>query len=137
MISICPLRCRRMGALCIGSPYHLQNKRASKSPLFVLKPSSLGQPGLHGVRTVFRFPLLQRFVVPAFGFYDLASLWVFVDFHLTWLTAARFRLGSRSTATGLWVEQIDDVFEAVAVLGQEGTELGFEFNFRLQASITF
>lgn len=30
---------------------------------FVLKPKSLGQPGLNGVGSVFRFPFLQRSLI--------------------------------------------------------------------------
>jgi hypothetical protein len=45
-------------------------------------------------------------------------------------------LGSGSTTTGLWIKQVNDVFQAVTILGKQGTELCFKFDFLLQASIT-
>lgn len=43
-------------------------KKGPHRAIFVLKPNSLSQPGLDGVRAKFSFPFLQRFVVAAFGF---------------------------------------------------------------------
>jgi hypothetical protein len=42
--------------------------------LQVLKPNSLGQPGLNCRRAVLCFPFLQSLVVAAFGFYDFAGV---------------------------------------------------------------
>jgi hypothetical protein len=60
---------------------------------FVLKPKSLGQPGLDGASAVFSFPLFQSFVIPAPRFNNLDSVRVLVDFHLAGLARARFRRG--------------------------------------------
>ena len=89
------------------------------------------------VGTVFRFPFLQNFVVAAFGFHDFAGLRVFVDLHLPRLSRARLRLGSWSATTGTGIKQVDDVFQAIAILGKQGAKLGLKFDFLLQASITF
>ena len=59
---------------------------------FVLKPKSLGQPGLDGVGAVLSFPLFQSLVVAAFRLYDLAGVGVLVDLHLAWLAGARLGL---------------------------------------------
>jgi len=53
----------------------------------VLKPKSLGQPGLDSCGAVFCFPFLQRFVIAAFGLYDFAGVRFFVDLHLARLAS--------------------------------------------------
>lgn len=82
----CILQCwlRQLGHI------FLRTKRAPKKGPFVLKPRSLGQPGLYGVGAILRFPFLQRFVVAAFCFDDFARVRVFINLQLTRLaTAAR------------------------------------------------
>ncbi|MNN75963.1 hypothetical protein D3C81_1922980 [compost metagenome] len=76
-------------------------------------------------------------MVATFSFDDFACVRVLVDLHLARLAGARLGLSCWSAATGLWIEQINDVFQAVTILGKQGTELGFEFDFLLQASIAF
>jgi|LNAP01.1.fsa_nt_gb hypothetical protein len=46
------------------------HKKGPSTGPFVLKPKSLGQPGLNGRGAVLHFPFLQRFVIAAFGFDD-------------------------------------------------------------------
>ena len=66
------------------SPYHpiAPTKKALAGP-FVLKPKSLGQPRLDGVRAAFRFPLFQRFVVATFRFDYFAGVRIFINRQLT------------------------------------------------------
>jgi hypothetical protein len=52
------------------------------------------------------------------------------------LAGARLRLDTWSATTGLWAEQIHDVFQAVAVFGKQGAKLRFEFNFLLKPAMT-
>lgn len=86
---------------------------------------------------MFRFPLLQRFVVAAFGFDDFACVRIFVDLHLTWLTAAGFGFGCWCATTRLRIKKVDHVRQAVAVLGKQSAQLGFKFDFFLEANTTF
>ncbi len=65
--------------------------KGRNGPLFVLKLTSLSEPGFHGVRTVSGFPFFQRLVVAAFGLDNFAGVRVFVDLNLPRLT--RDRLG--------------------------------------------
>ncbi|MNG39954.1 hypothetical protein D3C84_1283210 [compost metagenome] len=37
----------------------------------------------------------------------------------------------------MWVEQVDDVLQAIAVLGKEGAELGLELDFFLESCVAF
>lgn len=145
-----PQRADRRGL--IGGFRHLQSRRPlqtmhtwmikpgrQKGPLlgpFVLKPRSLGQPGLDSIGAVFRFPFVQGFVVATFGFDDFARFRIFVNLHLAWFTSSGLGLGCWCATTSLRVEQIDYVFQAVAVLGQQSTQLGFKFNASLQPRIT-
>lgn len=55
---------------------------------FVLKPKSLGQPGLNCRGAVFCFPFLQLIVVATLGFDDFASARVYIDLKHAWLTGA-------------------------------------------------
>ena len=63
-------------------------KRALDGPFFVLKPNSLGQPGLNSRGAVLCFPFLQLIVVATFGFDDFASVRGFIDLKHAWLTGA-------------------------------------------------
>lgn len=108
----------------------------SKGPLIV-KPNSLGQPGLNGRGAVLCFPFLEGLVVAAFGFDDFACVRIFIDLHLAWLTAAGFGFGCWSATTGLRIKQVDHVRQAVAVLGKQSAQLGFKFDFFLEASVAF
>lgn len=54
----------------------------------MLKPNSLGQPGLYGRGAVLCFPFLQRLVIVAFGFDYFAGVRVFIDLKHAWLTGA-------------------------------------------------
>ncbi|MNP64965.1 hypothetical protein D3C76_1605190 [compost metagenome] len=83
------------------------------------------------------FPLLQSFVIAAFGFDDFASVRIFVDLHLAGLTAASFGLGSWCTTASLRIKQVDHVRQAVAVLCKQSAQLGFKFDFFLEAYIAF
>lgn len=114
----------------------IQPKRALEGPFLVLNPKSLGQPGLDSARAVFSLPLFQRFVIAAFGLDDFTSVWVLVDLHLAWLSAAGFGLNSWSATARLWIQQVDHVRQAVTVLSEQCTQLCFEFDFFLEASIT-
>ena len=93
-------------------------KKALSGP-FVLKPNSLGQPGLDCVGAVFSFPLFQRFVVAAFGLDDFAGVRIFVDIHLTWFTCADIGFGGWNTTTRLRIKQADHVLQAVTVLSKQ------------------
>ncbi|MNP47915.1 hypothetical protein D3C76_1420000 [compost metagenome] len=62
---------------------------------------------------------------------------VFIDLHLAWLTGACFGLDGWCATTGLRIKQVDHVFKAVAVLTQQFTKLGLEFDFLLKANIAF
>lgn len=84
-----------------------------------------------------RFPFLKRFVVTTLGFNDFASVRIFINLQLARLTTADFGLDGRSPTACLWIEQIDHVFKAVAVFCEQIAKLGFEFDFFLQANITF
>lgn len=76
-------------------------------------------------------------MVSALSFHDFAGFRFFVDFNLARLAGSRLRVGNWGTTTGLRIEQVDNVFQAVAILGKQGAKLGFKFDFLLQASITF
>ena len=119
---------------------HLSQIRYKKGPrraLFVLKPKSLGQPGLNGIRAVFCLPLLQTFVIPTFGFDDLASVRIFVDLHLTWLTSASFGFDYWSAAASLRIQQVDDVRQAVTVFSKQSAQLRLKLYFLFETSIAF
>ena len=111
-------------------------KMAISSP-FVLKPNSLGQPGLDRRGAVFCFPLFQSLLVAALCFHDFARVRVFVAFHLARLAAAGFRFGRWSTAPCLRIKQVDYVFQAVAVFCEQITELRFELYFFLKTCVAF
>ncbi|MNG35033.1 hypothetical protein D3C84_1216770 [compost metagenome] len=64
-------------------------------------------------------------------------MWVFVDLDLAWLAGAGFRFGSWSTATVLWIKQRDDVFQAIAVLSEQGAKFGLKLDLFFQAGIVF
>ena len=83
------------------------------------------------------FPFLQRLLIAAFGFYDFPGVRFFVDLNLAWLAAADFGLDDRSTTTRLRIKQVDHVRQAVAVLSKQSAQLGFKFDFFLEANITF
>jgi len=68
-------------------------------------------------------------VITALGFYDFARVWIFINLQLTGLATANFGLDSCSAPTRLWIKQIDDVLEAVAVFCEQITQLGFQLNF--------
>ncbi|KPU60485.1 hypothetical protein AN403_4139 [Pseudomonas fluorescens] len=114
----------------------MNQKRAIKGP-FLLNLKSPGQPRLDSARAVFSFPLFQRFVIATFGFDNFAGVRVFVDLNLAWLAAAGFRFGCWSATARMWIKQVDHVFQAVAILGQQRAKLRFEFDFFLEASIVF
>jgi len=86
---------------------------------------------------VFRFPFLQRFVIATFGFDDFTGVRIFVDLHLTRFAAADFRLGCWSATASMRIEQVNYVRQAVTVFSQQCTQLRFEFDFFLEASIVF
>jgi hypothetical protein len=110
---------------------------SKKGPLgpFLGEADLLFQPPFDDGGAVFSFPLFQSLVVAAFGFDNLTSLRIFVDLERARFTSACFLGGSMTT--DLWIEQVDDVLQAVPVLSKQFTELGFELNFFLQAVITF
>lgn len=85
---------------------------------------------------MFSFPLLQSFVIATFGFHDFASFRILVNLHLARFAAAGFLICRWCFATGMWIKQIDDVFQAIAVPSQQSTKLRFELNFLLKACIT-
>lgn len=62
-------------------------------------------------------------MISAFGFEKFASVRTLVNFYLARLTNADFRLGSRCATAGLWIKQTEYVFQAVAVLTQQSTQL--------------
>ena len=131
-----------MGALLGGSSLLLGalpakqelKKRANNGP-FAINPRLLGQPGLDGASAVFSFPLFQTFVIAAFRFDSLTGVRVLVDFHLAGPARARFWRGGRSASTRLWIKQVDHVLQAITIFRKQITQLGFKFNFFLQASI--
>lgn len=62
-------------------------KRARRYLALFIGATSLLQPALHGVCTMFFFPGLKHLVVAPLGFYNLTGLRVLVELHLalpTW-----------------------------------------------------
>ena len=59
---------------------------------------------------MFGFPFLQAFVIPTFGFDELASVRVLVNLHLAGLASAGFGLSSWGATTRLRIKQFDHFF---------------------------
>lgn len=54
----------------------------------MLKPKSLGKPGLNRGRAVFGLPLFQRLVIAAVGLDDFVGVRILIGRHLARLTVA-------------------------------------------------
>ena len=81
------------------------------------------------------FPFLQSLVIATFGFDDFAGVRILVDLNLARLTAAGFGFGCWSATTRLRIKQVDHVRQAVTVLGKQSAQLGFKFDFFLEARV--
>lgn len=93
------------------------------------------KPAFDDIRAVLDFPLFQRFVITAFGLYDFACVRVFVNLQLARLTSAGGFSRHLRALAALWVQQVDDVLQAEAILVQQPAQLGLELDFFLQAGI--
>jgi hypothetical protein len=60
---------------------------------------------------------------------------VFINLYLARLTSTSLGPSGWSATARLWIKQIDHVFQAVAILGEQSTKLGLKFDFFLEASI--
>ena len=95
---------------CSSDPDKIQSKKKPSKAFFVLKPKSLGQPGLNGREAVRSFPFLQSLVVATRGFDDFAGVRIVVNRHL-----ARLKVAVLDSTAGarrrpiLWIEQVDHV----------------------------
>jgi len=74
-------------------------------------------------------------VIPTFGFDDLASVRVLVDLNLARFASPGLGLGCWSATTRLRIKQVDHVRQAVTVLGKQSAQLGFKFDFFLEARV--
>lgn len=76
-------------------------------------------------------------MITSFGFYDFAGVWGLVGLQFARLSSAGRSIRGWSSLGALWIEQIDDVLKAEAILVQQATELGLELNFFLQRAVAF
>lgn len=76
-------------------------------------------------------------MISALGLDDFPCVWVFVGLQLTRLPNAGRSSRGWSSLSALWIEQVNDVLKAEAILIQQATELGFEFDFFLQGTVAF
>ena len=79
----------------------------------------LGEPAFHHIGAVLGFPFLQQLVIAAFGFNDLAVMWVLVLLDLTGATRGLFNCcRSKGTTVCLRIQDVDDVTQTEAILGR-------------------
>lgn len=97
----------------------------------------LHQPSLDDVGSVLCFPLFQSFVVPTFGLDHFTGIRVFVYLEFAWFACAGCGSGRLASASGLRIEQVDDVFQAETIMLKQLAQFRFEFDFFLQFVITF
>ncbi|EQM69771.1 hypothetical protein L682_11890 [Aquipseudomonas alcaligenes OT 69] len=84
------------------------------------------------------FPSLQHFIVAAFGFYNLASFFVFVNFELA-LTAVSSSGRNRccSKRAGLRIEQSNDSLQAKSIFSHQFAKLLLKLNLSLKSIVIF
>lgn len=96
------------------------------------------QPALDSVGAVLQLPLLEDFVVAAFGLHDFTAVRVLValDFTRLALDVTGGADGTYAPPLG-WIKNGDHLAQIHAVLFQQGPELLFKLDFLLQPGVVF
>lgn len=118
----------------------LTKTHTAKRPLkglFTTRSKLLGKPRLDSRRAVFGLPFLQRFMIAALGFDDFTSVRILIDLYLARLAGTGLSHRSRCATSCLRVKQVDHIRQAITVFCEQSTQLRFELNFFLKASIAF
>jgi len=93
----------------------------------------LGEPAFHHIGAVFGFPFLKQLVIAALGLDDFAVVRILVLLDLARTTRGLFSCcWGGCTTVRLRIQDIDDVAQAVTILGQQVTQFGLKLNFCLQ-----
>jgi len=102
-----------------------KDEKRPSLPFFQFRPRAFCQQRLYGRSAVLCFPLLERFVIAPLSLNHFASMRILVNLQLARLSAASFGLDGWSAMTWLWIQQIDHILEAVAVVCEQIEITGF------------
>lgn len=74
------------------------------------------QPSLDDISSVLCFPFLQCSVITTFGFDHFTGVRILVHLELAWFACACRLVRDLTSGRCLWVQQIDDVLQAEAIV---------------------